>query len=153
MQDTLLSRKLHCERFELPRSAEICRGLEREMEWTWMGHAIFSPGFRPTWNTMRRVFCAIHVEPRDTAALVALAIWHRKGEQNDWRLESGATDLLKMMGKSAVDALPVPGSLATESANVQLRHLKEDLETTSSDARFIFHPSNPEYILRGGCPR
>jgi hypothetical protein len=151
--DTLLSRDLHCDRFELARSREICRALEREMEWTWMGHAVSWPGFRVTWSTLRRVFCAMRVEPRDTPALVALATWYREGEQNDMRLEDGATDLLKMMGKSAVDALPAPGSLATESANMQLRHLKEDLETTSSDARFIFHPSNPEYILRGGCPR
>jgi hypothetical protein len=151
--DTLLSRDLHCDRFELARSREICRALEREMEWTWMGHAVIWPGFRVTWSALRRVFCAMHVEPRDTQALVALVTWHRKGEQNDMRLENGATSLLKMMGKGAVDALPAPGSLATDRANVKLKYLEEDLERTLSDERSIFHPSNPEYIWSGGCPR
>jgi hypothetical protein len=89
----------------------------------------------------------------DTVALVALVVWYRKGEGSDSRLEFGATGLLKMMGKRAVVALPASGSMPSEMTNLRLRHLKDDLELTSSDERFIFHPSNPQYILRDGCPK
>jgi hypothetical protein len=151
--DAWFSRDLHCQRFQLPRSREICRALGREMEWTWTGHAIISTGYRVTWDTLRRVFCTVHVEPGDTVALVALVVWYRKGEGSDSRLEFGATGLLKMMGKRAVVALPASGSMPSEMTNLRLRHLKDDLELTSSDERFIFHPSNPQYILRDGCPK
>jgi len=123
------------------------------MEWTWTGHAIISPGYRVTWESLRRVFCSLHIDSRDTRGLVHLVVWYRKGEWNDSRLEDGATSLLKLLGKSALEALPAPESIPNEMGKVRLEHLRTDLEITLSDDKFVYHPSNPQYILRGGCPR
>src|SRR6476661_7835014 len=38
----ILSYKLECNHFQGERSKSICRQFEREMEWTWFGHAILS---------------------------------------------------------------------------------------------------------------
>jgi hypothetical protein len=151
-QGNLNSRGLHCERYELARSREICRAFEREMEWKWMGHAIVAPGFRVTWGSIRRVYCTLHVDAKDTQSLVQIVLWHRKGEWNDDRIEFGATALLKLLGRSALQALPDPRSVESESGRVRLTHLKVELEQTVDDEKFVYHPSNSQYILRDGCP-
>jgi hypothetical protein len=152
-RDFTLSRNLHCERYELARSQEICGALEREMEWTWTGHAVIWPGYRVTWPSLRRVFCTLHIDSGDTPALVQLVVWHRKGEWNDDRLEFGATSLLKLLGKKALQALPAPESIPNEMGKTRLRSLRGDIEQILSDNTFVYNPSNPEYILRDGCPK
>jgi hypothetical protein len=148
-----LSKNLHCERYELARSQEICRALEREMEWTWMGHAIIAPGWRVTWGSLRRVFCTLHIDSRDTLALARIVVWYAKGERNDDRVEFGSSALLYLLGKNALEALPDPESMPDEESKMRLRHLRRDLVGKVSNKGFIYHPSNPQYILRDGCPR
>jgi hypothetical protein len=47
------------------RGQEICRALSASMEWTWMGHAIISPGWRPTWRGLAHVWCALQISDAD----------------------------------------------------------------------------------------
>src|SRR5580765_3723240 len=52
--DSLYSRNLSCSRFSAARERQICEALEREMEWTWSGHAIIAPSFRVTFATVKK---------------------------------------------------------------------------------------------------
>jgi hypothetical protein len=85
------SRDLGCDR-QPGRAQEICRRLEREMQWTWMGHAIISPGWRVTFKTITRTYCAEHVGPADIPALQTL-----RQATKDWRAESGADFLIRLI--------------------------------------------------------
>ena len=57
-----------------------------------MGHAIISPGWRVTWNALRRVYCREDVGTADLTALQT-----KKGG-SDWRLQDGADDLIRLVG-------------------------------------------------------
>src|SRR5258706_7006342 len=72
------------------RAGEICRALSASMEWTWMGHAIVSPGWRPTGRGIARVWCALHITNADLSILNDLG-----DASSDWRLEAGADDLFE----------------------------------------------------------
>jgi hypothetical protein len=74
------------------RAEEICRRLEREMQWTWTGHAIISPGWRVTFKGIARTYCAEHVGPEDVPALQSL-----RETTKDWRAESGADFLIRLV--------------------------------------------------------
>ena len=82
-----------------------------------MGHAIISPGWRVTWNALRRVYCREQISTADLPVLETLKIG------SDWRLEDGASDLIRLVGSSR----------ANEPDNS------------------IFNPTNPHYILKDGC--
>jgi len=86
------SRDLQCAAVANARAQVICRRLGQEMQWTWMGHAIVAPGWRVTFASVRRTYCAEHVGPPDIPALEVL----RKGAR-DWRAESGADFLLRLV--------------------------------------------------------
>jgi hypothetical protein len=85
------SRNLGCDK-QPGRAREICRRLEREMQWTWMGHAIISPGWRVTFESIARTYCAERVGPEDTSALQTL-----RQTTKDWRAESGADFLIRLV--------------------------------------------------------
>jgi hypothetical protein len=114
------SRELHCENQTDNRARQICRSVERHLEYTCCGHAIISPGYRSTWTTVKAVWCEERIEEKDVAALRALA------KANDWRLVSAAESLLRLLtGRD--------------------QYGTEEPETS------IFHPANPEYLLKDGC--
>jgi hypothetical protein len=83
------SRDIGCANAQPGRSREICRALSDSMEWTWMGHAIISPGWRITWDGLARVWCAKHIPDADLPVLESL-----RHVSRDWRLESAADDLI-----------------------------------------------------------
>jgi hypothetical protein len=85
------SRDLGCDK-QTGRAQEICRRLEREMQWTWMGHAIISPGWRVTFKSIARTYCAERVGPEDTSALQTL-----RQTSRDWRAERGADFLTRLV--------------------------------------------------------
>ena len=89
-KDLYLPHRLDCERYRLDRARSICRSLEAEMQWTWLGHAIVSPGWRVTWETVRRVWCG-GVTSADTAALEELR------RSMDFRVEVGADAMLRLI--------------------------------------------------------
>ncbi len=88
----MASRDLNCDAIYDPRARVICRRLERDMQWTWMGHAIISPGWRITFESVRRTYCAESIGPRDIPALDVL-----RHNTRDWRAASGADYLLRLI--------------------------------------------------------
>jgi hypothetical protein len=87
----MASRDIECERAAPGRSQEICRALSSSMEWTWMGHAIVSPGWRPTWRGLAHVWCSAHISDADLPIVDGL-----RHASSDWRPESGAEDLIRI---------------------------------------------------------
>jgi hypothetical protein len=85
------SRDLGCADVQDVRASRICRTVAGAMEWTWFGHAIVSPGWRPTWHALRHVTCAEQIGSEDRAALTRLA------KARDWRLEYAAENLLRLL--------------------------------------------------------
>ena len=85
------SRNLGCDQ-QPGRAQEICRRLEREMQWTWTGHAVVSPGWRVTFEGVARTYCTEHVGPEDIEALQKL-----RQTTKDWRAESGADFLIRLV--------------------------------------------------------
>jgi len=85
------SRDLGCGDVQDTRAAQICRAVSAAMEWTWEGHAIISPGWRPTWHALRHVTCAERIGPTDRAALTGLT------KARDWRLEYAGENLLRLL--------------------------------------------------------
>jgi hypothetical protein len=87
----MASRDIGCAQAAAGRGQEICRALSASMEWTWMGHAIVSPGWRVTWKALAHVWCAEQVTDADLPALEALS-----RASSDWRLAGGADDLIRI---------------------------------------------------------
>jgi hypothetical protein len=86
------SRDLRCEAVRHARGRAICRRLQQEMQWTWTGHAIISPGWRVTFQTVRHTYCIEKVDVRDIAALESM-----QRSAKDWRAEDGAEFLLRLV--------------------------------------------------------
>jgi len=91
-QGNMGSPNLQCASILDARAQIICRRLEQEMQWTWMGHAIISPGWRVSFESVRRTYCAEKIGPKDIASLDAL-----RQSTKDWRAESGAEFLLRLV--------------------------------------------------------
>ena len=87
----MISRDIGCANLSSVRGKEICLALSDSMEWTWMGHAIISPGWRVTWNALRRVYCR---EKMSVVDLIALETMKRG---SDWRLQDGADGLIRLV--------------------------------------------------------
>ena len=87
----MISRDIGCASVTQDRGKEICLALSSSMEWTWMGHAIISPGWRVTWNALRRVYCREKISATDVVALESM----KRG--SDWRLQDGADGLLRLV--------------------------------------------------------
>jgi hypothetical protein len=45
------------------------------MEWTWLGHAIVSPGWRPSYVGVKNVFCRLAITTADIPALIPMTEW------------------------------------------------------------------------------
>ena len=94
--------------------------------WQWMGHATIAPGYKPSFEGARKVYCELKIGKDDIAALQRLKQYDPKQKWvPDWRLESGADMLLRIL------------------ANLDG---KADEPENS-----IFNPKNSGYILKNGC--
>jgi len=87
----MISRDIGCATVSPERARTICQDLSESMEWTWMGHAIISPGWRVTWNGLRQVYC----RERPTAADLPTLEYLKRG--SDWRLQDGADGLIRLV--------------------------------------------------------
>jgi len=87
----MVSRDIGCANVSSERGKEICQALSDSMEWTWMGHAIISPGWRVTWKSLRRVYC------QEKPSAADLAVLERLKQGSDWRLQDGADGLLRLV--------------------------------------------------------
>ena len=91
-QAGISSRNLRCAAIADARAQTICQRLQQEMQWTWMGHATIAPGWRVTFESVRRTYCAKKIGPQDIAALDRL-----RQTTKDWRAEGGAEFLLRLV--------------------------------------------------------
>jgi hypothetical protein len=91
----MISRDIGCATVIPGRAKTICQALSESMEWTWMGHAIISPGWRVTWNGLRQVYCREKPNPADLPSLEYL----KRG--SDWRLQDGADGLIRLIGSTS----------------------------------------------------
>jgi len=94
----MISRDIGCASRPSEREKKICQTLSDSMEWTWMGHAIISPGWRVTWNALRRVYCRKNINAADLTALETMKMG------SDWRLQDGADELIRLVGSSGGSA-------------------------------------------------
>jgi len=93
-----------------------------------MGHAIVASGYKPSFEGIRNVYCALKIGKSDVALLEDMKKYdpNRKSVP-DWRLESGADILLRMV-------------------------ISRD-GTADEPENSIFSPKNPDYLLQQGtCP-
>jgi hypothetical protein len=120
----MASRDLGCTRESSARGQEICAALADSMRWTWLGHAIVSPGWRVTWDGLREVYCKKRIAAADIPVLKDLKKY-KPDFVPDWRLESGANDLIQLLENAD------GGGDQPENS--------------------LFNPKNRQYILKGGC--
>lgn len=92
VQTGIHSRDLRCATVSDARGRSICQRLQREMEWTWTGHAIISPGWRVTFRSVVRTYCGEDVGSKDITSLEVL-----RQTSKDWRAESGADFLIRLV--------------------------------------------------------
>jgi hypothetical protein len=86
----MASRDIGCANANSERGRDVCNALSASMEWTWMGHAIVSPGWRVTWSGLARVYCRENITTADLPVLEVL----KRG--SDWRLADGAEALIRL---------------------------------------------------------
>jgi hypothetical protein len=127
--DSLYTRNLACDSRFAARELAICKALERDLEWVWTGHAIISPGYRTTFESARRMFCSLPIAAEDTRSLV----------------------MLNLLGQQALDGFPGRQSDWDECAWQIAKNLREKISANINDPGMIWHPQNPQYLLRGGC--
>jgi len=87
----MTSREIGCDKVDQLRAREICKSVSDSMEWTWMGHAIISPGWRLTSDGLRRVYCTEKIKESDLPTLESLK------RASDWRLQTAAEDLIRIV--------------------------------------------------------
>ena len=123
---SLYGRDLGCAEITPARSRQICEAIAVSLTWQWMGHAIVAPGYKPSFEGARKVYCDLKIGKDDVEALQRLKKYDPKRKWSpDWRLESGTDMLLRIV------------------ANLD----GQGDEPESS----IFNPKNPEYVLGRGC--
>jgi hypothetical protein len=152
--DSLYTRNLSCDKRFAARELAICKALERELEWIWTGHAIISPGYRTTFESARRIFCSLPISARDTRSLVMIAVSAERPSTMtfaDAQLANGSRVLLNLLGQQALDGFPGRQSDWDERAWQIAKSLREEISANINDPGMIWHPQNPQYLLRGGC--
>jgi len=123
---SLYSRDIGCAEIAPARQRQICEAIAASLTWQWMGHAILAPGYKPSFEGTRKVYCELRIGKDDLEALQRLKQYDPQRKWlPDWRLESAADMLLRIV------------------ANLDG---KGDEPENS-----IFNPKNSEYILKRGC--
>jgi hypothetical protein len=150
--DTLYRRNLNCDQQSTEQAARICRVMEQEIEWTWLGHAIISPGYRMTLASELKVYCKLPIRVDDTATLIAMSL-HPEYRANAAQVQvrNGARGLLKMLGQRALDRFPDPAGMP-KTIRASAQYLKDEIALAiRPDSSSVYAPSHPAYILRHGC--
>ncbi len=88
------SKRLACGTQTTPDATAICKLLQTHMEFEWSGHATLAPGYRVTFTSIRKVWCARPFSPTDVPALQQLE------KSQDWRLQMGANALRILVEKA-----------------------------------------------------
>jgi hypothetical protein len=152
--DSLYTRNLACDKRFAARELAICKALERELEWVWTGHASISPGYRSTFESARRIFCSLPITAGDTRALVMIAVAAERSSTTtfaDAQLANGSRFLLNLLGRRALEEYPAHAKEWDERSWQIAKNLREEISSNINDPGMIWHPQNPQYLLRGGC--
>lgn len=112
----MASRDIGCVKAPPGRRSNICNALSAGMEWTWLGHAIVSPGWRLTWAGLRRVYCQENITAGDLPVLESL----KKGL--DWRLQDGADGLIRLISSGGGHAEPENSIFNPQNPNYILKN-------------------------------
>jgi len=124
---SLHGRDIGCAEVAPGRSRQICEAISTSLTWQWMGHATVAPGYKPSFNGIRHVYCELKIGKGDVKELQKLKQYDpARRWLPDWRLESGADMLLRIV------------------ANLD--------STDDGSVSSIFSPKNSSYILKTGCP-
>jgi hypothetical protein len=124
---SLYGRDIGCAEVVQGRPRRICEAISTSLSWQWMGHAVMAPGYKPSFKSIRNVYCKLKVGKEDVKTLQDLKQYDpRRRWLPDWRLESGADMLLRIIAS---------------------------LDNKNEEAAgSIFDPKNSNYILKNGCP-
>jgi len=123
---SLYGRDIGCAEVAPGRSLQICEALAASLTWQWMGHAIIAPGYKPSFEGTLKVYCELKIGTDDLEALRGLKTYDPKHKRlPDWRLESGADVLLRVISN--------------------LGGMGDDPVSS------IFNPMNTNYVLKDGC--
>ncbi|MBP7252885.1 MAG: hypothetical protein KBA75_05300 [Alphaproteobacteria bacterium] len=127
-QATSAYRTLDCTAFkDKPRAAEICKAIAKNLGWEWMGHATIAPGFKPSFVGIGKTYCQAKITKDDLPTLLELKNYTPRGTGADWRLESAADMLTRL-----VNNLDGKGDEPKNS---------------------VYHPESPNYLLKQGCDK
>ena len=123
---SLYGRDIGCAEVAQGRPRQICEAISTSLNWQWMGHAVMAPGYKPSFEGIRDVYCKLKVGKEDVKILKDLKQYDpRRKSLPDWRLESGTDMLLRIV--ASLDSM--------------------DEDAASS----IFNPKNSSYILKNDC--
>ena len=150
----IYSRNLNCSRWGEKSFHTICEALERELEWTWTGHAIVSPSFRMTAQGAKRAYCGLPVTASMTPSLVRMVIDVEGAyldNMRDTQLANGLRYLLYMLGNEALKKYPQLNTDIDKSRRMRSENLRDDIARTIDDPIVIWSPKSQHYILRDGC--
>ena len=124
--NSMYIRDIGCSELIQARSQQICEAISASLTWQWMGHATIAPGYKPSIEGIRNVYCDLGITKTDLAALSVLKQYNPQRKWvPDWRLEAGAYMLLRIVENSESDG--------------------------GEPVNSIFNPANPAYILRKPC--
>jgi len=95
---SLHGRDIGCAEVAPGRLRQICEAISASLTWQWMGHAVIAPGYKPSFKGIRNVYCALKIGKDDVKDLQELKQYDpARRWLPDWRLESGADMLLRIV--------------------------------------------------------
>ncbi|MFY9316956.1 MAG: hypothetical protein WAO95_15535 [Burkholderiales bacterium] len=119
-------RNIGCGEVASGRPQQICEAIAASLTWQWMGHAVLAPGNKPSFEGIRKVYCALQIGKGDVETLQRLRNYDPiRRRRPDWRLESAADMLLRIV--------------------VNLDGRGDEPENS------VFNPKSADYILKSGC--
>jgi len=59
---SLTRRNIGCAEVPPGRSRQICEAVAKSLTWQWMGHAIIAPGYKPSFESILKVYCQEKIE-------------------------------------------------------------------------------------------
>jgi hypothetical protein len=66
---SLSSRDIGCAEIAQGRSRQICEAISASLTWQWTGHATIAPGYKPSIEGIRKVYCGLNIGEEDVGGL------------------------------------------------------------------------------------
>jgi hypothetical protein len=128
----LYSSDIGCSEVDDARGRQICDSISKNLEWSWSGYATISVGQRPSWDTIKNVYCDDNITKSDLPVLAKMCgteitPYMYCVKPSDWRLASGVEYLIKTI--------------------ISLNGAPEELKGS------VYDPKSNDYLLKGGCKK